>query len=246
MKLFAIDIGNTNIKCGIIENGTIANIWRYETKAASAVSNEVADKAGNLPVALCSVVPWAAQEIEKSLKQDITRIAVESQNIIKGLYLDCGADRVADLIAAKSLYSQGKNAIVIGLGTATVLTAVAADGQFKGGFITLGLGSTTQALISRIPQLPEVPMDFSTPPKLTFDTISSMVNGTLLAQAGAIDHWIDYAKKELVGPTVTVASGGWSETLAKHTKFIDHVDPLLTLKGTYLIAEAILQPFCAT
>ena len=60
----------------------------------------------------------------------------------------------------------------------------------------------------------------------------------MLAHLGTVAAWIRLAADELQAKLVTVATGGWAATLARHTQLFDVVDPYLTLKGIYLIAEA--------
>jgi type III pantothenate kinase len=240
MKMLAIDIGNSNIKCGVIENGVVLDSWGELTTNASSLAKELHERAGKLPFALSSVVPVAAQLVEESFRKADVRVSADSQKEIKGFYSGFGADRVADAVAAKTIYGQDKNVVVIGLGTGTVLTAVSAAGSFVGGLITLGLGSTAQTLNSRIPQLPAISFDSVSNMELGTDTISSMHNGTLLAHLGALQSWIDCAKGKLAGPTIVVATGGWSTLIAKQLAAFDHVDAFLTLKGTYLIGRSAL------
>lgn len=241
MKMLAIDIGNSNIKCGVIENGVVLDSWSDLTTNATNIANELHERAGSLPFALSSVVPAAAQSLEKSFRKADVRVSADAQKEIKGFYFGFGADRVADAVAAKIIYGQEKNLVVIGLGTGTVLTAISSAGSFVGGLITLGLGSTAQTLSSRIPQLPAISFDSVSDIKLGTDTISSIGNGTLLAHLGALQSWIDCAKAQLHGPTVVVATGGWSTLVAKRFAAFDHVDAFLTLKGTYLIGSSALK-----
>jgi type III pantothenate kinase len=240
MKLLVIDIGNTNIKCGIIRDGNISERWHYETRAADTIVEDLSARSNNLPAVICSVVPRAEVHVASALKNIVFMVNRDSQKEISGLYPGFGSDRIADMIGAKRLYGNGKDVIVIGLGTATVLSTLSTDNAFKGGFITLGLGATVQALFSRIPQLPEVGLQFPVPPLPAMDTIGSIRAGTLLSQAAAIDRWIACAKDLLKGEVVTVASGGWSSTLAPHCHSIDHVDSSLTLKGSYFLAQVSL------
>src|SRR5262249_38908952 len=157
-----------------------------------------------------------AQLLEQSFRRADVRVSADSQKEISGFYPGFGADRVADAVAAKLLYGQGKNLIVIGLGTATVLTAISASGSFAGGRLSLGLGSTGQTLTGRIPQLPTISFDSIKMEGLGKDTISSMSHGTFLAHLGALQSWIDCAQKALSGPAVIVASGWWSGLVSKH------------------------------
>lgn len=241
MKMLVIDIGNSNIKCGIIENCEILEVWRYATTDASRCGKELRAKAEDLPVIMCSVVPPAAELIEQSFRKPDAKVSIDAQSEIEGFYAGFGADRIADAVGARLLYGKGKNVVVVGLGTGTVLTAISADGKFSGGLITLGVTATAQALSSRIPQLPAISLDANKPASLGASTIDSMTSGILLAHQGTLVRWIEHAKSALAGPTVTVATGGWAERVDKELKLFDHVDTSLTLKGAYLIGSTALK-----
>ncbi|HEY9871675.1 MAG TPA: type III pantothenate kinase, partial [Candidatus Obscuribacterales bacterium] len=131
-------------------------------------------------------------------------------------------------------------AMVLDLGTATTLTAVSPEGRFAGGLITLGLGQTLAALHANAAALPDVRLEGRSPhtPALAFDTETAIASGTVLAHVGLVEYWVKLARKQLGPDTVTVATGGWAETLARYTRVFDHIDPYLTLKGIYLMAEA--------
>jgi type III pantothenate kinase len=246
MKMLAIDIGSSNIKCGIIEDGVVLESWGEQTANAAKTGKDLNKRASHLPVALCSVVPEATQLLEQSFRKADVRVSAEAQQEIRGFYSGFGADRIADAVAGRILYAEGKNLILIGLGTVTVLTAISAVGSFAGGLITLGLECTGQTLTSRIPQLPVISFDSVETQELGMDTNVSMRNGIFLAHLGALRSWIDCAKQSLSGPAVIVASGGWSNLVSKHSALFDHVDSFLTLKGTYLIASKILQGHALT
>src|SRR6516225_1111712 len=130
MKLLAIDIGSSNIKYGVVEDGKVLEVWCDETTNVASIGQKLSKKGNRLPVALCSVVPSAAQILEASFQQPDFTVTIESQQVVTGFYAGFGADRVADSVAAKILYGKGRNVLVIGLGTVTVLTAISGVGHF--------------------------------------------------------------------------------------------------------------------
>jgi type III pantothenate kinase len=131
---------------------------------------------------------------------------------------------------------------VIDFGSATTLTAVSPQGKFLGGWITLGIGKTLAALNQGIAMLPDVQSKIESTKNfaLGMNPEDAIIRGTLLAHAAAIDAWIDAARDELGLDAVVVATGGYSTKISPLCKRISNADPLLTLKGVDLIAEAAM------
>jgi len=234
--LLAIDIGNTYTKYGLFRASRLRKTWQHETVAIGDQAASIL-KSQSAAIVVSSVVPGAIATFEsicRSQGKKFTLITPSKQTIITCVTDELGADLLAAAVAAHSLFSAGKAILTIGLGTATTLTAVSSDGTFKGCYLTLGLTPTLEALAQRCALLPDSVPD---PNKigLGFDTASAMGNGALLAQTGTIEAWVRKARCKLKEPAVVVASGGWAEKVATHTKVIDHTDKHLTLKGIYLL-----------
>ena len=64
---------------------------------------------------------------------------------------DVGADRIADAVAAKSLY--GFPTIIVDFGTATVFDVISAEGVYLGGAIAPGISVAAEALFLNTSQL---------------------------------------------------------------------------------------------
>jgi type III pantothenate kinase len=241
VDLVAVDIGNTRINSGLFRQGVLTETWQHATTDPRAAARAIAGSADKAQVAICSVVPDATVEFRQILTSGgshLIEIGSGAKSPLKGSYDTLGADRIANAVAAWKLYGKQASCLVIDLGTATTLTAVGADGSFKGGFITLGVGPTLTHLHQAASQLPRTTMSGNISRELAFDTESAIINGTFLAQIGIIESWLRLARRAVKGEIVTIATGGWCETIARHTASIDMIDPQLTLKGIYLIAES--------
>jgi type III pantothenate kinase len=242
MGLVAIDIGTTLIKCGLFEGNTLKESWRYPTKDSGTIGGDLLKRAGHHNLAMSSVVPEATKNIENAIKRPLFKVTRESQNFIKGLDPEMGADRISDAVAARNFYAPKENLAVFALGTCTVLTTVLANGVVDGGFIALGYHRMISELQVASPLVETVKeanyrkfaLEFG------FNTNDQIMNGAALAQIGIVERWLKVAYEKLGEPLITVATGGNAVILAGQMagskKLIDHIDPDLTIKGIHLIA----------
>jgi len=241
-RVLAIDMGNTSTKYALFEDEVLSASWSHPTGDTATAASPILEQT-DAPVALSSVVPQHAAAIQDWCAQHGRKLfSIDSgkQSIISGTEGKLGADLVSAAVAALKLYGNGGAVLVLALGTATTITAVAADGSFRGCQFTLGLGGTLETLAARCALLPGVSEDLKEV-SLGFDTESAMRNGTLLAHVGIVEAWIAKAREQLGTKAAVVVTGGWSGTVAAHTKAFDHVDRDLTLKGIRILAEAAEQ-----
>jgi type III pantothenate kinase len=149
---------------------------------------------------------------------------------------EVGADRIVNAVAA---YFEFKTALVIiDFGTAITWDCVSAKGEYLGGIIAPGLSISMEALGSRTAKLPQV--DISTPPTTAIgtNTVAAIKSGILFGYGAMVDGLVQRVKKELE-PDIphTIATGGMARMIAPYAESIDHVDPMLTLKGLRILHE---------
>ena len=239
--LLAIDIGNSRISCGLFKAGALTETWHHPTADPGGAARMIASLSEGAEVAVSCVVPAALEVLQRHLSsngKNILSLKTGQSKLVHSVYDTMGSDRIANATAAWKLYGQQHGVIVIDFGTATTLTAVNREGKFCGGFITLGLSQTLSALHNAAAQLPKASLTSKLSYELAFDTESAILNGTFLAHLGTVEYWIRTARKSLRGDVTTVATGGWSEMVARHSPYLEHTDPYLTLRGIYIIAEA--------
>lgn len=240
LDLIAVDIGNSRITCAQFRTGQIQKIWHHATSQALQAAQDIEQIAGHDLVSLCSVVPQATAVICKHLQSHGVRVSLietGQQRIIGGIYPTMGADRIATAVAAWKQYGQKSAVAVIDAGTATTLAIVSAAGEFLGGFITLGLGSTLSALNKGTAQLPDLEMSAleKLPIKPGTNTPDSMAAGTLSGHLGLVQNWLEIADSHAPG-NIKILTGGWSKVISVHSRLFDIVDPDLILKGIYFMA----------
>jgi type III pantothenate kinase len=147
---------------------------------------------------------------------------------------EVGADRIVNCVAAFDLYAGPT--IVVDMGTATTFDVVSAKGEFLGGAIAPGIGISADALFARAARLTRV--EIKRPSKIIgTNTTDNLQIGLYYGAIGQIDGILERMIAELGPTTKTVATGGLAKLVAADSKFIQHVDEMLTLTGLRLIYE---------
>jgi type III pantothenate kinase len=256
----SINIGNTNTGFGIFEKETLKLRDRTATVRPGdgdgirvqlesflakvgvrtneidgvGISSVVPDLTGSYATVVRSSIGVEPLIVSASLDLGI-RIHYSDPNAL-------GADRLCSAVAGFAQY--GGPLIVIDFGTATTYNAVASNGDFLGGVIAPGIGTSALSLHARAAQLPNV--DLQLPHKaIGSDTKSSMQSGILLGSIDAARGIVKRIQAELrereSRAATVVATGGFSEFMGKHTGVIQHVEPALVLIGIRLIYERVIR-----
>jgi type III pantothenate kinase len=144
-----------------------------------------------------------------------------------------GPDRLANAVAARSLY--GQPAIVVDMGTATNFEVVDRKGAFVGGAIAPGVQAAAAELFRRASRLS--PVDIEKPSQfINSDTAGALQSGIYYGALGQVDYIIAGMIKELGAKDVKViGTGGYIRKFAPFSQYISIVDMHLTLTGIYLV-----------
>ena len=251
--ILTIDVGNTNITCGVFKGDEIAATFRITTKmprtsdeygmTLNTLLEQNRIKASDIKDAIvCSVVPNVMHSLQGGLVKyfHITPIVVEA-GIKTGIRIvtpnpqQIGADRIADAVGAYEIY--GGPVLVIDFGTATTYDFVDESGAFLGGITAPGIRISARALWEDAAKLPEI--EIKKPANLLGkDTITSMQSGLVYGQIGQTEYIVRQMIAESGYENVkVVATGGLGRIIANETDCIDIYDPNLTLSGLRLIFE---------
>lgn len=144
---------------------------------------------------------------------------------------EVGSDRIVNNVAALKKYGNGKPMIIVDFGTATTFNILNEQGEFIGGVIAPGIKGSLDSLVSGTAKLPRVEIEA---PKsvIATNTVTNMQAGIVFGFAGLVEYIVKKIKRELLRKDVlTVATGGFSETMAHETKCINVIDKTLTLYG---------------
>lgn len=260
MNLLAVDIGNTDLKFGVFEDGKLLRQWRAtgtrtSPEKFSALMRDSLSRAGvDFDVVVySSVVPAIELAFRKTIQYCFhlppNRVfAIDPQQIQLPLDMSryplnqLGMDRLVNACSARLLFPDTA-LVVVDFGTATTFDLVTADGVYLGGAIAPGLYTMSEALPDKTSRLPHISLEDLTPAKLGMgsDTISCMQAGIGIGYRGLMKELVKEAVRELeTSEFLLMATGGLAGTVLRLTGLEKHfqvLDPMLTLKGLELIYQ---------
>ena len=250
--LLAIDIGNSNIVLGCIEDHTIVHEARLATDLIKTsdqycmdlknlLSLYEIDRAGIEGVIISSVVPPVLNSFRTAvMKLTGIKPMVVGPGIKTGLNIlmdnpaQIGSDLVVAAVAALREYSAPL--IVIDMGTATTMSVIDANRAYIGGCICPGVRISSEALTARTAQLPGISLEA---PKHAIgkNTIDSMQSGIMLGAACMLDGMIERMEQELGRTATVLATGGISRFVIPMCRRKIIYDKNLLIKGLMILYE---------
>ena len=248
--LLALDVGNTNIVIGFLDESGIRNIARLETdrdKTAHeyAISlRQVIEFSGIAPenidgAILSSVVPPINGALIAAVRM-ITGIRplVVGPGMKTGLNiaLDNPATMGSDLVvgAAAALAIHDPPLIIIDMGTATKITAVDEQSTVQGVSIMPGVFISLDALVNGTSLLKGIATNAPVR-AIGKNTVESMQSGVVFGAASMLDGMVERFEAEL-GPAKTlVATGGAAGIVVPHCRHSVQYVPTLILDGLYAV-----------
>ncbi len=250
--LLVFDIGNSNIVLGTYEGKKLVKHWRISTER-----HKTGDEYGMIindlfryqgvrmtdieAIIISSVVPPLMVPMIKMCERYFhIHPLVVGPGIKTGIRLHyenpraIGADRIVNVVGAYEQY--GGPLIVIDIGTATTFDVVAENGDFMGGVIAPGIGTSADALFQSTANLPRIEL---VPPKqiVCRNTIQGMQAGIVFGYVGQLDEIVKRIKKEMGTEMKVIATGGFARMISKESTTIDKVDHFLTLTGLRVLYE---------
>lgn len=248
--LLAIDIGNTNLVIGCIQDDQIlfkARIATDRTRTSDQYGVEIKNMIEAFGVKvqdikdciISSVVP----PVFNSVRTGVIKV-IGKQPLVVGpglktglnIHMDVpsqvGSDRIVIAVAALAEYQAPL--ILMDMGTATTIEVVEPENQYIGGIIFPGVKLSLDALTSRAAQLPGISLD---KPKQVIgkNTVDCMRSGMLYGTAAMIDGLIDRMEEELGHPSTLIATGGMAQFITPLCKHQIILEKDLLLKGLNII-----------
>ena len=250
--ILAIDIGNSNIVIGCIENGAIQNETRIATDLVKTSDQYCFDlknmlSLSDVPVSrledviISSVVPPVLNSMRTAvLKLTGKKPFVVGPGIKTGLNIlldnpqQVGSDLIVAAVAALREYKPPL--ILIDMGTATTISVINRDRAYLGGCICPGVRISAEALSSRAALLPGINLD---QPRRAIgkNTIDCMRSGIMLGAACMLDGMIERMEHELGERATVVATGGIARFVLPMCRREIAYDRNLLLKGLAVLYE---------
>jgi len=250
--LVLVDVGNTNTVFGVYRGDELIESFRLSTDAERTADEYGAlllplfERAGIDPTAseavvISSVVPPLHFTLDQLAERYFGKRPLFIEPGVKtGMPIrydnpaEVGADRIVNSVAARELY--GAPVVVVDFGTATTFDVVNAKGEYVGGIICPGITISAEALFAHASRLYRV--DVKKPDQLVGrNTVNAMQAGIYYGYVGLVDGILERLMAEIPGLKNVVATGGQAEMIASGSRYIQKVDPLLTLVGLKLIYE---------
>ena len=248
--LLAIDIGNTNIVIGCIQDDKIlfeARIATDRTRTSDQYGVEIKNMLEAFGVKkeelsdciISSVVPPVFNSVRTGVIKIIGKQPIvvgpglrTGLNIQVDMPSQVGSDRIVIAVAALAEYEAPL--ILMDLGTATTIEVVEPGNVYMGGVIIPGVKVSVDALTSRAAQLPGISLD---QPKHVIgkNTVDCMRSGIMYGTAGMIDGIVDRMEEELGHKSTLVATGGMAQFVTPLCKHEIILEKDLLLKGLNIL-----------
>ncbi|XCP84739.1 type III pantothenate kinase [Roseburia hominis] len=248
--ILAIDIGNTNIVLGCVDDKKSYFIERLSTiktkmELEYAIDIKmVLDIHGINPAKLegaiiSSVVPQITNVVkiatEKIIKKETVVVGPGVKtglNILMDNPAQLGSDLVADAVAGIAEYEPPL--IIFDLGTATTVCVVDEKKNYIGGMIFPGINTSLNALTANASQLQGISLEA---PKRIIgkNTVECMKSGVIYGNAACLDGIIERIESELRRPATSIATGGLAKVIVPHCRKHIIQDDDLLLKGLRVI-----------
>lgn len=247
--LLTIDVGNSVTNLGLCKGEKLVSTWTATTFERMTADEARAHMAAfiqtlNEPVVLgdaivASVVPsltdaWVRAAGSLTGRRPLV-VGPGLKTGVKMRYNDpgeLGADRVADLAAAKETYECPF--IVVDLGTTTNFEVVDRDGVFIGGIIAPGLKLSARAISSAAAQLSVIELKAPTS-IIGKNTREALQSGIVMGEVARIDGLVDAVWQELGYTTSVIATGEDAEAMGALSQRVSCTDEHLTLHGLQVL-----------
>ncbi len=228
MKNFIIDIGNSRIKAGYFEGGSLSKEWKVEELAELNFIKQ------NLPIdhSLVSSVKWEIDTLEKKLDFPFTWFDHNLSLPIKVDYktpTTLGLDRIAAAVGLSAV-NPGGDSLGIDVGTCITYECLEAGLRYRGGGISPGISMRFKAMSGFTARLPLVGFKGLPPRFIGSTTEECMQSGVYFGVMGEMQYVIHRYRKDYPGLKVYIC-GGDAAHFESLTKDYIFVIPNLVLYG---------------
>ncbi len=238
--LLAIDIGNTNVTCGVHDKKKWVHTLRLPSTLDFWNLFSSLNEFKISRVAISSVVPALTSVYVESVRNifHLDAHIISTDNAGIELMVDSpnevGTDRICNVAAVKAL---GKLPAIVGdIGSATNYDVVDKNGAFIGGAIAPVIETAAQHLIEKAALLKETALVL--PPKaIGTNTEANLQSGIMLGAVDVVDGMFQRIINEANWKNYHIfVTGGFGKLLSPHLKTKHTLSPTLTLDGIRQLA----------
>ncbi|MFT6780985.1 MAG: type III pantothenate kinase [Saprospiraceae bacterium] len=226
-----IDIGNTRIKIGVFDKGTMIYNDSFHTKSVEEVYNLIENY--KITEAISSSTRKSVSAFEKRVKSKVPLIRLNHKTPvpIENMYLTpktLGKDRLAVAIGCTKVFPN-KNCLIIDAGTCITYDIITADKRYLGGNISPGLRMRAEAMDTMTSTLPLVEPVYNKD-YIGKSTVTAMQNGIVYGTLLEIESLIAMIKQD-IGDINVIITGGDAPFFANLLKTKIFVHSFLVLEG---------------
>ena len=248
--ILAIDIGNTNIVLGCIDQDRCVFVERLSTVRTKTELEYAIDIKNVLDIyhirrneleggIISSVVPQITTIVKMAVEKILKREAlVVGAGIRTGLNIridnpaQLGSDLVVDSVAGIAEYPVPL--LIFDMGTANTVCVIDRNKNYIGGMIYPGIGVSLDSLTAHASQLGGISLE-AQEHIVGKNTAECMKSGVLYSSAAAIDGIVDRLEEELGSDVTVVATGGLAKKIVPYCRRKIILDDNLLLKGLAII-----------
>lgn len=254
-NVLVVDVGNTVTRLGLFDGtgltGTLS-LTTPERLTADEAWLALSGALGSLGVGSvdgtilgCVVPPLSDVWRDALSRASETRPLVVGPGLRTGVRMryddpsEVGADRVADVVAAREAH--GAPVVVVDLGTTTNFEVVDETGAFAGGIIAPGVALGARSLSAAAARLPLIELRAPTT-VVGRSTRAAMESGVVLGEVARIDGLLDAIAAETGVDAPVVLTGDGADEMAALLRHDVQVDDTLTLRGLWALWRANQRP----
>ncbi len=248
--LLAIDIGNTNLVIGCMEDDKIvfkARIATDRLRTSDQYGVEIKNMIETFGVQVSQIedciISSVVPPVFNSVRTGVMKV-IGKQPMVVGpglktgldIHMDVpsqvGSDRIVIAVAALAEYKAPL--ILIDLGTATTIEVVEPENRYVGGLIFPGMRVSLDALTSRTAQLPGISLD---QPRYVIgkNTVDCMRSGMMYGTAAMLDGLVDRIEEELGHSFTILTTGGMAQFVTPLCRHPMILEKNLLLKGLNIL-----------
>lgn len=249
--ILVLDAGNSTIDLGVYQNEVLLYHWRMETNLHKtedeyAMQVKMFFMHSNLDfkhiegVIISSVVPSIMYSLQEMCRKYFhVNPLIVGPGVKTGLNIkyenprQVGSDRIVNSVAAIAEYG-GRPIIIVDFGTAITYCYIDENENYIGGAIAPGITISLEALFTGASKLPRIEL-LKPSNVIGKNTVSAMQSGIFYGFIGQVEGIVSRIKEQSKIEPIVIATGGLSKLFGYESKEIDIVDPLLTLKGLYIL-----------